>query len=199
MGFGYAKKTLLFLHDIGDFRLRAIRAYYLTEGLAHGHSGHTAPNALVLQDVNGIITFVMQYVENNGILLPGRVRGYKRDDIKLHPSSATKRAVWMLYQESAMSLSLRSVAYTTFCKVWRNFLADVVVYKPMTDLCITCQKKCCDCTFHHYVRRGKIRGMCIGIHVHVHIHQVCIHTCTMDTHPSIGPKRSREASATSNV
>jgi predicted Fe-S protein YdhL (DUF1289 family) len=46
----------------------------------------------------------------------------------------------MLYQESAMSLSLRSVAYTTFCKVWRNFLADVVVYKPMTDLCITCQK-----------------------------------------------------------
>ena len=82
----------------------------------------------------------MQYVESNAILLPGRIPGYKRDDIKLLPSSCTKRAVWVLYQESAASLSLRAVAYTTFCKVWRNFLADVVVCKPMTDLCETCQR-----------------------------------------------------------
>ena len=142
-GLRVCKKTFLFLHDIGDFRLRAIRAHYVTEGLVpriHGHAGRTAPNALVLGEVKGIITFVMQYVESNAILLPGRIPGYKRDDIKLLPSSCTKRAVWVLYQESAASLSLRAVAYTTFCKVWRNFLADVVVCKPMTDLCETCQR-----------------------------------------------------------
>ena len=72
--------------------------------------------------------------------LPGRIPGYKRDDIKLLPSSTTKRSVWMLYQDSALSCSYRAIAYTTFCKVWRNFLADVVVCKPMTDLCATCQK-----------------------------------------------------------
>ena len=76
----------------------------------------------------------------NAILLPGRIPGYKRDDIKLLPSSCTKRAVWLLYQESATSLTLRSVAYTTFCKVWRNFMGGVVVCKPMTDLCETCQR-----------------------------------------------------------
>ena len=81
----------------------------------------------------------MQYVESNGVLLPGRVPGYKRDDIKLLPSNCTKRAVWMLYQVST-SLSLYSVAYTTVCKVWRHFLADVVVCKPKTDLCAICQK-----------------------------------------------------------
>ena len=45
----------------------------------------------------------------------------------------------MLYHDSASTLRLRPVAYTTFCKVWRNFLADVVVCKPMTDVCATCQ------------------------------------------------------------
>ena len=142
-GLRICKKTFLFLHDIGDFRLRALRAQYLSEGLVprvHGHTGRTAPNALVLDDVKGIISFVMQYVESNSILLPGRIPGYKRDDIKLLPSSCTKRSVWNLYQESAHSLSLRSIAYTTFCKVWRNFLANIVVCKPMTDLCATCQK-----------------------------------------------------------
>ena len=70
------QNTFLFLHDIGDFCLRAIRARYLTEGLVprtHGHSGRTTPNALVLEDVQGFIIFVMQYVENKGILLPGRI------------------------------------------------------------------------------------------------------------------------------
>ena len=129
-----------FLHDIGDFRLKAIRAQYVREGLVprvHGHTGRVAPNALVLEEVKGIITFVMHYV---AILLHCRIPGYKRDDIKLLPSSCTKRAMWLLYLESATSLSLRSVAYTTFCKVWRKFMGDVVVCKPTTDLCETCQR-----------------------------------------------------------
>ena len=108
-GVRVCKNTFLFLHDIGNFRLKAIRAHYLSEGLVpriHDHTGRTAPNALVLGDIKGLITFVMHYVESNGILLPGRIPGYKRDDIKLLPSSCTKRAVWMLYQDSAISLSL---------------------------------------------------------------------------------------------
>ena len=88
-GIQVCKETFLFLHDIGDYRLRTIRAHYVAHGLVprtHGHIGRTEPNALVLEDVKGIITFVMQCVESNGVLLPGRVPAYKRDDIKLLPS-----------------------------------------------------------------------------------------------------------------
>ena len=142
-GLRICKKTFLFLHDVGDFRLRALRSHYLGQGLVsrtHGNSGRARSNALLLEDVTAIIAFITQYTESNGILLPGRIPGYKRDDIKLLPSSCTKRSVWSLYQSTAVSLSLRPVAYTTFCKVWRNFLANVVVCKPMSDLCATCQK-----------------------------------------------------------
>ena len=125
----------------GEFRFRALKIHYLIEGLVpriHGYAGRTAPNALVLEDVRGTVLFVLQYVETNGILLPCRIPGYKRDDIQLLPSSTTKWAVWMLYQDSATGV--RPVAYSTFCHVWRNFLGHVVVCKPTTDLCATCQK-----------------------------------------------------------
>lgn len=106
----------------------------------HGHTGRTASNVLVLENVKGIITFVLQYVEANGILLPGQIPGAKRDNFKLLPSSCTKRSVWVLQQESSIAFSLLPVAYTTFYKVWRNFLGDVVVCKQITDLCETYQK-----------------------------------------------------------
>ena len=90
------KTTFLFLHSVGDFCLRAIKAHYLKEGIIpriHGLVGRPTYNALVLEDVRGIILFVLQYAETNGILLPGRIPGYKRDDLLLLPSSTTKRAV----------------------------------------------------------------------------------------------------------
>ena len=142
-GLRVCRKTFLFLHNIGNSRFKAIKAHYLSQGLVpriHKHTGRIAPNALVMDDVKGIISFVMQYAETNGILLPGRIPGYKRDDIQLLPSSTTKRAVWLLYEESASNSGVRPVAYTTFCHVWRNFLGHVVVCKPMTDLCATCQR-----------------------------------------------------------
>lgn len=83
---------------------------------------------------------VLQYAENNAILLLGCTPGYKQDDIHLLPSSTTKKAVWLLYEESAAPNSIRLVAHTTFYNVWRNFLGHVVVCKPMTDLCATCQR-----------------------------------------------------------
>ena len=135
--------TLLFLHGIGDYRFRAIKQCYLCEGVVprtHGHTGRTAPNALVKEDVQQIISFVTQYAETNAILLPGRVPGYKRDDIQLLPSTTTKQAVWRLYQDTCVSLSVRAAGYSTFCKLWRHFLPHVIVARPMTDLCLTCQQ-----------------------------------------------------------
>ena len=85
-----------------------------------------APNVLDLENVRGIIEFVMQYAES---LLPGCIPGYKWDDIQLLPSSTTKKVVWLLYEESIVSDNVRPVACATFCNVWRNFLGHVVVCK----------------------------------------------------------------------
>ena len=133
----------MFLHKIGKARLQDLRSHYLSNGLVprlHGHTGRVGPDALNMEAVQRIIAFVMQYAEINALLLPGRIPGYKRDDLQILPSSTTKRAVWCLYQTEAERQSIWEVSYSTFCRIWREFLGHVVVCKPMTDLCATCQQ-----------------------------------------------------------
>ena len=142
-GYKVCKATFLFLHGIGDFRFRAIKASYLTHGLVprvHGHTGRLVSHGLTMADVESLVKFVLQFAEANAILLPGRVPGYKRDDIQILPSTTTKRAVWMQYSETCEQLAVRALAYSTFCKVWSQFLRHVVVARPMTDLCWKCQQ-----------------------------------------------------------
>lgn len=77
----------------------------------------------------------------HGLLLPGRVPGYKKDDVKLLPSSTTKKSVRQTYVIATQnSPAVQCVAYTTFCCLWRSLLPSVVVMKPMSDLCWTYQK-----------------------------------------------------------
>ena len=114
------RTTFLLLHNMGESRFKTLKARYLSEGLVprvHGHTGRIPPNSLVHEDVEQIISFVTQYCETNAIILPGRVPGYKRDDIQILPSTTTKRAVWRMYKETCTSLLKRAAAYSTFCKV----------------------------------------------------------------------------------
>ena len=85
-------------------------------------------------------TFLTNYTEVHGLLLPGRVPGYSKTDIKLLPSSQSKRGIWRQYQSAMAESGERAAAYTTFCQLWQILLPAVVVMKPMSDLCWTCQQ-----------------------------------------------------------
>ena len=74
------------------------------------------------------------------MLLPGRVPGYKDTDVKLLPSSTTKHSIWEQYIQAAATTLMRAVAYSTFTHLWRQLLPNVIVMKPMSDLCWVCQQ-----------------------------------------------------------
>jgi len=38
-----------------------------------------------------VVKFLQNFAETNAILLPGRIPGYKRDDVQLLPSSMMKK------------------------------------------------------------------------------------------------------------
>ena len=69
--------------------------------------------------------------------VPGRVPGYSRSDLKLLPSSTSKKGIWKVYRTAAENSNVRCVAYTTFCKIWRNHLPQVLLMK---HLCWQCQQ-----------------------------------------------------------
>ena len=71
-----------------------MKASYLASGLTtrvHGNSKRRPKNALSLDEIKMLVTFLNNYAEKNAILLPGRIPGYKRDTIQLLPSSTTKK------------------------------------------------------------------------------------------------------------
>lgn len=46
----------------------------------------------------------------------------------------------MMYKESCQISGTQAVAYTTFITLWRTLLSHIVVGRPMSDLCWTCQQ-----------------------------------------------------------
>ena len=72
----------------------AIRKNFFEYGLetrVHGNSQIRPHNALSWDMVMNIVKFICNYAEENAILLPGCIPTHKRDDIKLLPSSDSKK------------------------------------------------------------------------------------------------------------
>ena len=87
------QKTFCFLYGIGKDCLRSVKKHYLANGLetrVHGNRKHLLHNFNSPETINNVVKFVQNYAEVNAILLPGQIPGYKRDDIKLLPSSRSK-------------------------------------------------------------------------------------------------------------
>lgn len=90
--------------------------------------------------IEGVKTFLMNYIEENAISLPGRIPGFKSDEVKVLSSSESKISVWRDYKEACEAWSLRAVSYRKFLQLWEQFHPNVVISKTMTDLCWTCQQ-----------------------------------------------------------
>ena len=81
--------------------------HYAQEGLTpcEKKSGgrHNNIRSFTYDDVKHAASFISNYAEEHALVLPGRVPGFRRDDIKLLPSSETKRKVYQGYVTATMA------------------------------------------------------------------------------------------------
>ena len=136
-------KMFQFLHTIGETWYKNLKKSLLTHRLptrSHGNLKRSPAHALSLSSTEFVVRFIMNYAQQNALLLPGRVPGYSWTDIKLLPSSVSKRGIWKVYQAAATCDSVTAVAYPTFTRLWRSLLPSIILMRPMTDLCWQCQK-----------------------------------------------------------
>ena len=133
-------KTFLFLHSIGIKRLKNIAKSFQENGFlprVHGNLKRMPHHCLSLLSVQHVIKFLVNYTEENGLLLPGRLPGYYNSDMKLLPSSTSKKGIWKSYQNATNECDdVHTVAYT---HLWRTLLPSVILMRPMADLCWQCQ------------------------------------------------------------
>ena len=96
-GHHLCKTTFNFLYGVGKHRVPAIKKNFLEYGLEtriHGNSRKRPHNSLTWDMIINIVKFIQNFAERNAILLPGRIPTHKRDDIKLLPSSDSKKVLY---------------------------------------------------------------------------------------------------------
>ena len=137
-------RTFLFLHSIGSKRLKNLLTSFQKKGTlprVHGNFKRLPSNALSFSSVEHVVSFVVNYAEENSILLPGRIPGYKSSDLNLLPSSKSKKEIWRMYEAATgAGGDFHAVAYRTFCRLWKTLLPDIVQMRPMSDLCWQCKQ-----------------------------------------------------------
>ena len=106
----------------------------------HGNADRQPKHALSYESIKDMVKFLTNYVVQHGLLLPGRVPGYSQSDIKLLPSSTSKRGIWKQYRAAMLVVDSRALAYSTFCSYWKQLLPSVVLMSPMSNLCGHCQQ-----------------------------------------------------------
>ncbi|XP_078365996.1 uncharacterized protein LOC144650219 [Oculina patagonica] len=137
------RDMFLILYGISDSRLRRLREHYENSGLTsrtHGNTKQLPKNTLPYAVVEDVKLFLSNYAEENAISLPGRIPGYKDEDIKLLSSHETKIGVWRTFEVACKATEKQAVSYSKFVELWEQFHPNLVVAKPMTDLCLTCQQ-----------------------------------------------------------
>ena len=110
------------------------------QGRPHGNSGRLPHHGFTTKELQSIVLFLKNYAEENAILLPGRIPGYKRTDLQLLPTNTTKKEVWQQYVMACGTLTFRIAGYQTFCVLWRRYVPHIIITTPKTDLCWTCQQ-----------------------------------------------------------
>lgn len=136
------REMFLNLYGLSYSRFRRLKEHYENNGLStrtHGNCKRLPKNTLPHAVVEDVKVFLANYVEENAISLPGRIPGYKDDDIKLLSSHETKIGVWRAFETACEAAGKQAVSYSKFIDLWQQFHPNVIVAKPMTDLCLTCQ------------------------------------------------------------
>lgn len=135
----------MFLHFYGlsDSWFQRLREHYENHGVSlrtHGNTKRLPHNTLSQATIEVVKAFLSNFGEENAISLPGRIPGFKSDEIKVLSLSKTKKSVWRVYEAACETSDVQAVGYTKFLKLWEQFYPNVVVTKPMPDLCFTCQQ-----------------------------------------------------------
>ena len=93
----------------------------------HGNTKRVPKNTIDVETTMHVRSFIENDVEENAVILPGRIPGQKRDDISLLPSSQSKHNIWQFYVSCCSLASKKPVSYVTFTRLWNNYVIDEAV------------------------------------------------------------------------
>ena len=136
------QKSFLYLLNIANAKYRNKGDHYNKNGLGalrYGNTNRLPHNATLFEVQDHIVNSIKSYARDNALQLPGRVPGHREETTLVIPSSETKVKIWELYTNISQEAALKPVGHSLFLEMWNKLLPWIVIAKPTTDLCWTCQ------------------------------------------------------------
>ena len=123
------KDMSLNLFGISYSRFRRLKEHYEEHRISqrvHGNRKRLPHNTLPHAVTEDVKNFLNSYAEENTIVLPGRIPGFK-NDIRLLSSSETKMSVWHAFKTACEGLGKQAVSYTKFINLWEQIHPEILV------------------------------------------------------------------------
>ena len=102
--------VLLYVYRVSNDRLTALLKWYRANGLLPKEKRNAGrqnnSKTYDLDDTKRTVAFISNYADDHALVLPGRVPGFQRDDVRLMPSSETKVKVYGAYRTSMRDLGM---------------------------------------------------------------------------------------------
>ena len=141
-GKSVCRTFFLFVYDVSRKTYRKLfTQVYTSDGIVPKQHGNVQKTSLLtslsLQSREKAVKFIENFAVQNAIVQPGRVPGFKNPDLLLIPCEFTKKSVHGKYAESVSDED--RLPYSTFTELWREFLPNICIQKPRTDLCTVCK------------------------------------------------------------
>lgn len=114
------KDMFLHLYGIGYSRFRRLKEHYEEHGICqrtHGNTNRVPENATPHSTIEDFRIFLENYVEENGIILPGHIPGLKSAAVRVLSSSKSKMSVWRVYHSTCEVSNKRAVSYRKFIQL----------------------------------------------------------------------------------
>ena len=135
------RETFAFAHAVSRKTIDSIAQSLDKDGLVartHGNKGKSPKHALTVQDVQNVKQFLVNYANKYGLPLPGRLPNFRNEKALLLPSDKTKAEIHQDYVQAAEQLQYRKICVSEFKSIWLEQCPHILIMKPSTDLCHTC-------------------------------------------------------------
>ena len=111
------RQTFLFFINISKWKLQNLKGHYNENGLSsrrHGNVGRAPPNSHSFETRKTVKDFIENYADNHGVILPGRIPGYRDQSIVLLSSAESKLNVYQFYKECCDASDFVAVSSSIF-------------------------------------------------------------------------------------
>ena len=136
------KNCFLYVHNMGEKRLKNLIKHVSTEGItprSHGNTGRKPKHSMSFEDASRIVNFIVEYARENGLPQPAAPRGRDNHPPIILPASITKEGLFKLYEMACTEVGHHHVQCTCFKDTWKSVCPHVQVSKPRSDVCHECE------------------------------------------------------------